>query len=87
MLAALGDPNNLKEPQAHAHLYNYLIHLNATLLKVSAHLCSYFISKEYRSCQKSQQSWRYMRLIYVEPNVVHTRCGQFNRIQQNSLVR
>lgn len=36
MLAALGDPNNLKEPQAHAHLYNYLIHLNATLLKVSA---------------------------------------------------
>ncbi|XP_026315132.1 probable Rho GTPase-activating protein CG5521 isoform X3 [Hyposmocoma kahamanoa] len=36
MLAALGDPNNLKEPQAHAHLYNYLIHLNATLLKISA---------------------------------------------------
>ncbi|CAG9789193.1 unnamed protein product [Diatraea saccharalis] len=36
MLAALGDPNHLREPHAHAHLYNYLIHLNATLLKISA---------------------------------------------------
>lgn len=34
MLAALGDPNHLKDPHAHHHLYNYLIHLNATLLKV-----------------------------------------------------
>ncbi|KAJ0173731.1 hypothetical protein K1T71_010880 [Dendrolimus kikuchii] len=36
MLAALGDPNHLKDPHAHQHLYNYLIHLNATLLKISA---------------------------------------------------
>ncbi|XP_045537724.1 probable Rho GTPase-activating protein CG5521 [Papilio machaon] len=36
MLAALGDPNNLRDPHAHAHFYNYLIHLNSTLLKISA---------------------------------------------------
>ncbi|XP_049877742.1 probable Rho GTPase-activating protein CG5521 [Pectinophora gossypiella] len=36
MLAALGDPNLLREPHAHQHLYNYLIHLNQTLLKISA---------------------------------------------------
>ncbi|KAL0869252.1 hypothetical protein ABMA27_007522 [Loxostege sticticalis] len=36
MLAALGDPNQLRDPHAHAHLYNYLIHLNSTLLKISA---------------------------------------------------
>ncbi|KAJ8713919.1 hypothetical protein PYW08_007539 [Mythimna loreyi] len=36
MLAALGDPNLLRDPHAHAHLYNYLIHLNCTLLKISA---------------------------------------------------
>ncbi|KAJ2944768.1 hypothetical protein O0L34_g1657 [Tuta absoluta] len=36
MLAALGDPNHLREPHAHATLYNYLIHLNQTLLKISA---------------------------------------------------
>ncbi|GBP16670.1 Ral GTPase-activating protein subunit alpha-2 [Eumeta japonica] len=36
MLGALGDPNHLKDPHAHAHLYNYLIHLNGTLLKISA---------------------------------------------------
>ncbi|XP_013192086.2 probable Rho GTPase-activating protein CG5521 isoform X1 [Amyelois transitella] len=36
MLAALGDPNALKDPNAHAHLYDYLIHLNSTLLKISA---------------------------------------------------
>ncbi|CAG9789196.1 unnamed protein product [Diatraea saccharalis] len=41
MLAALGDPNHLREPHAHAHLYNYLIHLNATLLKAS--VINYFI--------------------------------------------
>lgn len=34
MLAALGDPNLLRDPHAHANLYNYLIHLNTTLLKV-----------------------------------------------------
>ncbi|CAB3248898.1 unnamed protein product [Arctia plantaginis] len=33
MLAALGDPNLLRDPHAHANLYNYLIHLNTTLLK------------------------------------------------------
>ncbi|XP_045502875.1 probable Rho GTPase-activating protein CG5521 isoform X2 [Colias croceus] len=36
MLAALGDPNALRDPHAHQHLFNYLIHLNATLLKISA---------------------------------------------------
>ncbi|XP_072930014.1 probable Rho GTPase-activating protein CG5521 [Epargyreus clarus] len=36
MLAALGDPNLLRDPQAHHHLFNYLIHLNGTLLKISA---------------------------------------------------
>nr|XP_049704799.1 probable Rho GTPase-activating protein CG5521 isoform X3 [Helicoverpa armigera] len=36
MLAALGDPNLLRDPHAHANLYNYLIHLNSTLLKISA---------------------------------------------------
>ncbi|XP_075982938.1 putative Rho GTPase-activating protein CG5521 isoform X2 [Anticarsia gemmatalis] len=36
MLAALGDPNLLRDPHAHANLYNYLIHLNCTLLKISA---------------------------------------------------
>ncbi|CAG4931784.1 unnamed protein product [Parnassius apollo] len=36
MLAALGDPNHLRDPQTHAHFYNYLIHLNSTLLKISA---------------------------------------------------
>ncbi|KPI92408.1 Ral GTPase-activating protein subunit alpha-2 [Papilio xuthus] len=36
MLAALGDPNHLRDPHAHAHFYNYLIHLNSTLLKISA---------------------------------------------------
>lgn len=35
MLAALGDPNNLRDPHAHAILYNYLIHLNSTLIKVT----------------------------------------------------
>ncbi|XP_068618842.1 probable Rho GTPase-activating protein CG5521 isoform X2 [Battus philenor] len=36
MLAALGDPNQLRDPHAHAHFFNYLIHLNSTLLKISA---------------------------------------------------
>ncbi|XP_022817370.1 probable Rho GTPase-activating protein CG5521 isoform X1 [Spodoptera litura] len=36
MLAALGDPNLLRDPHAHANLYSYLIHLNSTLLKISA---------------------------------------------------
>lgn len=36
MLAALGDPNLLRDAHAHANLYNYLIHLNCTLLKISA---------------------------------------------------
>ncbi|XP_045527991.1 probable Rho GTPase-activating protein CG5521 isoform X1 [Pieris brassicae] len=36
MMAALGDPNALKDPHAHHHLFNYLIHLNATLIKISA---------------------------------------------------
>ncbi|XP_034833891.1 probable Rho GTPase-activating protein CG5521 isoform X1 [Maniola hyperantus] len=36
MLAALGDPNALRDPHAHHHLFNYLVHLNATLLKISA---------------------------------------------------
>lgn len=35
MLAALGDPNQLKDPNTHHKLYNYLIHLNSTLIKVS----------------------------------------------------
>lgn len=35
MLAALGDPNALRDPHAHHHLFNYLVHLNATLVKVS----------------------------------------------------
>ncbi|XP_061721990.1 probable Rho GTPase-activating protein CG5521 [Cydia pomonella] len=35
MLAALGDPNLLRDPQAHKNLYKYLIHLNTTLLKIS----------------------------------------------------
>ncbi|XP_026489607.2 probable Rho GTPase-activating protein CG5521 isoform X1 [Vanessa tameamea] len=36
MLAALGDPNALRDPHAHHHLFNYLVHLNATLVKISA---------------------------------------------------
>ncbi|XP_021202849.2 probable Rho GTPase-activating protein CG5521 isoform X1 [Bombyx mori] len=36
MLAALGDPNLLRDPAHHAHFFNYLIHLNSTLLKISA---------------------------------------------------
>ncbi|XP_059053415.1 probable Rho GTPase-activating protein CG5521 [Achroia grisella] len=36
MLAALGDPNALKDPQAHAQFFKYLILLNSTLLKISA---------------------------------------------------
>ncbi|CAH0728447.1 unnamed protein product, partial [Brenthis ino] len=36
MLAALGDPNALRDPHAHHHLFNYLVHLNATLIKISA---------------------------------------------------
>ncbi|CAK1552269.1 unnamed protein product [Leptosia nina] len=36
MLAALGDPNALRDAHAHQHLFNYLIHLNATLVKISA---------------------------------------------------
>ncbi|CAH2045652.1 unnamed protein product, partial [Iphiclides podalirius] len=36
MLASLGDPNQLRDPHAHAHFFNYLIHLNSTLLKISA---------------------------------------------------
>ncbi|XP_052756365.1 probable Rho GTPase-activating protein CG5521 isoform X2 [Galleria mellonella] len=36
MLAALGDPNALRDPQAHAQFFKYLIHLNSTLLKISA---------------------------------------------------
>ncbi|CAG9106107.1 unnamed protein product [Plutella xylostella] len=35
MLAALGDPNQLKDPNTHHKLYNYLIHLNSTLIKIS----------------------------------------------------
>ncbi|VVC94839.1 unnamed protein product [Leptidea sinapis] len=34
MLASLGDPNALSDPQAHQHFFNYLIHLNATLMKM-----------------------------------------------------
>ncbi|XP_041969105.1 probable Rho GTPase-activating protein CG5521 isoform X2 [Aricia agestis] len=36
MLAALGDPNALPDPAAHHHFFTYLVHLNATLLKISA---------------------------------------------------
>ncbi|OWR50192.1 putative tuberin [Danaus plexippus plexippus] len=35
MLAALGDPNALRDPQAHHNLFKYLVHLNATLIKIS----------------------------------------------------
>ncbi|KAM3962462.1 LOW QUALITY PROTEIN: putative Rho GTPase-activating protein CG5521 [Aphomia sociella] len=36
MLAALGDPNALRDPHSHAQFFDYLIHLNSTLLKISA---------------------------------------------------
>lgn len=34
MLAALGDPNMLPEPTLHLQVFQYLLHLNETLLKV-----------------------------------------------------
>lgn len=34
MLAALGDPNALPDPNLHLQVFQYLLHLNETLLKV-----------------------------------------------------
>ena len=38
MLGALGDPNEVKNPQIHAAMFDYLVELGSVLIKVSHNL-------------------------------------------------